>query len=354
MPSFRLLLYSFSWFSISVFGALPDNAEKLIAEKLAPLDSSQPNSIKKRFADIFDIMAQAEKHSAMGGEALLRQGIKLRNEYGPMKRDTTAAVIIAGWNYAKASGAFNSNNQFTGRITRGIDVGQQLVFEAVVPASVAPEFSNEFANYRLVAPSRARSSDSPLSHRDAAYLKTLQAIASETAGSDHHQLHTTQWEAQMTELGDQVNAIPKVRLSNRFKASPSGKNDYKWQVEVTVANATQIPTEITLECYIIGKLWKSKRACVLRKHSIPVKLKRSETRQVIAETIPREDCKLLMDNYEKLGKEERANSRVVYSGIVILARHSTGHLASAASHPALLNLITEGHNLSSELNILTN
>ncbi|TLD68627.1 hypothetical protein FEM03_21535 [Phragmitibacter flavus] len=297
-------------------------------------------------------MELAEQRSPLGAEEILRRAYNERKDIGPMRKTASVMALSAAWRQARAMGSFNSDHAFTGRIIKGEDYGKSVVFEQVVPASQAPQFAAEIANYRLIEPSRARKADEAVSHRDAATLAGLESIAQEARRMDTVGLHAEAWQRDMEAAGELANQQPRVRIRMLTQATPARKNGDAWQTRVDLGNASDIPSEVTLHCYMIGRLWKSNDTYVMKRHTRQLKLRGNETRQLILSTPSRGQCKQMMDDHERLNKNERMVSELDYVGSLSVVEHDGTTLATAATYPSLLKILDEQQQFPSGIAIV--
>lgn len=332
---------------------LPKSPEKVLASKLRPLSAGQAGEVPGRLKAILSFMELAERRSPIGGDAVLRRAFNERSDIGPVRKTASLMAISAAWREAQALGAFDENHVFTAKITKGADSGKRVVIEPIVPVSHAPEFAGELANYRIVPPSRARKADEPVSHRDAAVLGALKNIQQEARKMDVVGRHAEGWKRDMEAAGDQANQVPRVRLNLVSFSSPSQKNGDVWQIKVEVTNASDIPCEVMLHSYMIGRLWKDKELCAMQSHSQTLKLRGNEIRTLILATRSRGQCKKLMDDHEKLNAKQRQKSEANYLGSLALVQHNGVTLATSATYNSLLKILDEKQRFPSSVVILS-
>ncbi|TLD68633.1 hypothetical protein FEM03_21570 [Phragmitibacter flavus] len=331
---------------------LPKDPEKVLASRLNPLSKGQAREVPNRFRIILSFMELAEQRSPQGAEEILRRAYNERGDIGPMRRTASVIAITAAWREARALGAFDEQHAFTTKITKGADVGQSVVFEPIVPVAEAPEFAAELANYRLVQPSRARKEGEPLSHRDSAAIEGLQNIMQEAKKMDTVGNHAEAWKRDMEAAGDLAKQVPKVRLSMMSFSSPSKKNGEVWQTRIDIGNASEVPSEVTLHCYMIGRLWKKKDIYVMQHHTQQLKLRGTEVKELTLATRSRSHCKKVMDDHEKLSKDERKKSELDYVGSLTIVQHNGTTLATAATYSSLLKLLDAKQQFPGEVLIL--
>lgn len=325
--------------------ALPDNPTQALAAHLTPLplspDTNWSDEVRTKLSAILSLMEKAESESAIGGEELLRKAYNSRNDIGPMRRMAAAAALCSAWREARTLGLFNDQRQFKMRISNGPDKGNEVLLEHIVPLESAPRFACEFANIRLVAPGRARTG-TPVGGRDAAYVRTLNAIASEADGMNAPEKRQEElWKAEMERNGGKALELPRIFLfAGRLIATPSHRSGYRWVSQIEVINVSQNATEVELECIFIGTTDKHRRNYVMGVEKKSLRLRSGQAEKVQFHTpLAEGDYKQRTDDYEQLSGTERGASQASYRGTIFRVNHAKGTAATAATDPAMLRLL---------------
>jgi hypothetical protein len=356
-----------------------DKQAKAVAEKLKPLGltaKADPNGLKQVAGQIAAVLTELEKAAATNGpgtHALLKTAYeKYRPDVGPAQRSAAITAVNDMWNEARALGAFDERHQYTGKILKGADVGNDAVLEYIVPLDLAPSFSKEIANIRLTAPGRARSSQAQPTDRELAYQATLDAIVREIAGMktlaeiarpkakdrlppvavDASGLSKEEalkrWKKEMAENGDTALELPSIALTGQMTETPSKRNGYKWQLEAELVNLSHHATEVELQVLVLGTTWKNRENYVMLDVRQKVQLRSIQHLRVGTETLEEKVYKSRGDLYEKLDPKQAARSQANYRGTLWLITHPKGQVAVCATDNALLEMLDAGSRRSIE------
>jgi hypothetical protein len=250
-------------------------AAKALAEQLKPLGltpKGDAGGLARVTAQITNILGHMEKSKVGGGpgaEALVSTAYDMfRPEVGPVHRTAATGALSDMWRKASMLGAFDADQKYTGKIAVGPEAGQTLVFEYIVPVSIAPAFSRDVANVRLVYASQKRVDSAPLTPREQAYQTTLKAVEREMANQKtfakieddgpRNSVGQTKeeeaklWKEAMEKGGEETKELPDIRISCRMIATPSNRTGDKWKIGTEVTNLSHHATEVEVECVIIG------------------------------------------------------------------------------------------------------
>ena len=370
VPAFLVLLLSVFLSICPKADAKNYVAAKALAGHLKPqgltktADTDGLNKVRGQVVAILNAMQDSEMTGGPDARALLDTAYSMfRPEVGPMHKDAAVAALTAMWNEARALGAFSENHKFTGKITRGPDAGEAVVFEHIVPISKAPAFSKDVANVRLVSPGKKRADDAQLTAREDAYVTTLKSIEREIAGMKSlakieeapkkvlpkmDALGRTPaeaeaaWKEEMARDGELTKNLPRISVTGRQMATPSNRNGDKWVFRAEVTNLSHHATEVVFECFILGTTDKYRENYLMGEYRQTLHLRAGEFLQVPFTTpLSEGDYKGRSDNYEQLSKEERKRSSASYRGAIFRVKHAKGIAATSASDPSLLDLVKD-------------
>lgn len=333
------------------------------ATKVNPADLEP---LRKRMTTIIEKLEASSRGNGPGPESLIVKAYELREDVASVERMMTGNAVITAWREASGRGLFDEHGAYTGKITKGRGAGQECVFELIVPAEDYPPASNQLANLRLVTADSQRAAGSQLTSREESYRRELEGLIAEKARNQllakqenpeaTNQLGMTskeaaeRWEKEAAAAGDRIKETPSLRISGKVMATPSHQSGGRWQVNVAVANSSGHPTEITLEVYVIGQMWKSRAYYLMLKNSQPVKLVNGEVRTLEFFTKTESSYKQRNDVAEKLSKAEIKESSARYRGYVIIAKHGDKVVAFTGSDQRL----TEYGNPAAEKSPLSN
>ena len=338
-------------------------AAKALSAHLKPLgltpkpDPDGLSKVRGQIVSILTDMENSEVNAGPGAQELLNTAYELfRPEVGPAHRTAATAALVAMWSEARALGAFDKEGKFTGAITKGADAGNQVVFEYIVTTDIAPEFSRDVANVRMVPPSKARATGAPLTARESAYRSSLDSIKRESAGIKSlakienapktnavgQTLQDAQkiWQASMAQHGEKAKELPSIVLLGKIASTPSKRNNYRWVAQADVTNLSLHPTEVELEGIFIGSTDKLRKNYVMGVSTLKLQMRAGEAMKVPLQTpLSEQDYKRRTDDFETLDKKERALSKANYRGLILRVKHAKGEAATFATDPSLLGLL---------------
>ncbi len=177
------------------------------------------------------------------------------------------SALLKTWEEAHSLGLFDVGSKFTTKITRGPDTGKECVFEYIAPPDQLPLFSNDYANVRVVAPSKQRVG-TELSPYDLAAVQRLSRIGEEALGirleekqdnKEAAKAARAPWEREMAAAGDAAEAAPKLIFSGGITASPSKSNGERYEATLEITNLSRHPTEVEVECWFLGITGEKRR-----------------------------------------------------------------------------------------------
>ncbi len=333
-------------------------AAQLVPQGLTPkADTGGLGKAGAQVARIISLMQQSEATGGPSAKDLVNTAYDMfRPDVGPAHRTAAAAALTAMWDEARVCGAFSADHKYTGKITHGPEAGQALEFEYIVPPEIAPEFSRDVANLRLVRPSRKRAAGAKLDVREEAYVATLKAISREAAGlksvksieegkpansvGQTREEEAALFKEAMKKDGEKALELPEILLTCRMLATPSKRTGYKWNVGAEVTNLSQHATEVEIECIIIGTTDKHRINYIMGEQKMKLQLRSTEVRDLEFLTPLNEGgYNGRTADYEQLDKKERGRNRVFYRGAIFRVNHAKGVAAKVATDPSLLGML---------------
>lgn len=346
----------------SITQAKQNPAAQALAGQLKPQgltpkgDAGGLNKVRDQIIRILNGMEQSQVGNGPGAKELLSTAYRFyRPEVGPMQQAAAVGALTEMWSDARALGLFDETHKFTGKITRGADAGQACVFEYIVPVSLAPAFSKDVTNVRIVSPGQKRAETVGTISNEQAYLVMLKAIEREVAGMKSLAAmengpktnavgQTAEeakkiWSEEMRRDGAAAEEVPSLILQGRVISSPAHRNGDKWVSQLEITNLSLHATEVEAECIFIGTTDKDRQNYVMGEVKKKLQLRAGEMQKVEFTTPLREgDYKNRTDDFEKLSKAERAKSRAYYRGTMWRVNHKNGLAGTFATNPAMLSL----------------
>lgn len=319
-------------------------------------DAGGLNKVRDQIIRILNGMEQSQVSNGPGAKELLSTAYRFyRPDVGPVQQAAAVGALTEMWSDARALGLFDETRKFTGKITRGADAGQACVFEYIVPMSLAPSFSRDVTNVRLVGPSQKRAEKAEATSNEQAYLIMLKAIEREVTGmksvaaiENGPQTNAVGqtaeqakkiWSEEMQRNGAAAEELPSIALRGRVFATPSKGTGDKWVTQLEITNLSMHATEVEVDCIIVGTTDKDRQNYVMGEPKKKLQLRSGEMQKVNFETPLREgDYKNRTDDFEKLTKVERVKSSAFYRGTLWRVNHKKGVAATFATDPTMLSL----------------
>ena len=371
---------SLALIAITAFGlCLPDSALAADdrARKLAPLLKPAPRSAKGTDKDIaapkkvtisvIQHLQASNRTNGPSAESLIETAFRMREDVAPLEALLTAATMISNWREAQALGLFDDNHRFQPIITRGPDEGKTALIEYILLPRHMPEMSKHPANVRIVTPSKKRNDDGQaLTEREIAYgqqftkmiaeatarnerLKVEQGTDLGVAGITTDEEHK-KWQYDMEAAGDAAKAAPRINLRARKGASPAHKNQYRWRIDAEAANASQHPTEIKLEYWLVGITDEKNLHYLMKKGEEKLELRAGQVKSLTLWTGKESSYKSKAGELDGLPKKQWGKAKVIFRGYMLRAVHETGEVAVLAPDRHLAHyLATDGGKSTGDL-----
>lgn len=330
-------------------------------------DAGGLNKVRDQIIKILNGMEQSQVSNGPGAKELLTTAYRFyRPDVGPAQQAAAVGALTGMWSAARALGLFDETHKFTGKITQGADAGQACVFEYIVPMALAPAFSRDVTNVRIVGPSQKRAEKAGTTTNEQAYLVMLKAIEREVAGMKSIAAmengpktnavgQTAEeakkiWTEEMKNDGAAADELPSLILLGRVISSPSNRNGDKWVSQLEITNLSMHATEVEVECIFIGTTDKDRQNYVMGEPKKKLQLRSGEMQKVDFDTPLREgDYKNRTDDFEKLTKAERAKSRAYYRGTMWRVSHKKGLAGTFATNPSMMSLFDKDATIKLEM-----
>lgn len=320
------------------------NSDAEAVGRAIPVGTFKPESLQKASGEmhrILGVLAKTNRNSRSSLQAVMGKGLDFRQDIGPAQKATTTNAILNAWEMAMASGALVDNRIFTALATKGRYSGQNLIFENVVPAEIAPEFSGYIGNVRLVAKDNVRKKGDPLTKMEEGFLVELKNVEREhltrtamlkKAESQVEKLAINKDEAEaryqseVEEAGEMVKQAPNIQLTGQKLSSPSKMNGNRYRVLFEVNNLSRHPTQIEVEYKIVGYTENENLLYEMKRTTQVLKLRRSETNQFEFWT---DDVSKFAEPLKKF--DPKKSTKIYYRGYLAVARFDGKVIATIGS-----------------------
>ena len=372
MGFFRLscwLLASAFLFGSSVLAKPRINEDaKNLAKILAP--SSPAKSPQKdtkglsgKMISLMEILEGSYRGNGPPPESLLSKAFEFREDVGRWETMVLTDTILDNWREANAMGLFNEAGKYERFVARGRGVGEEVVFEHIIPAEAFPPALNQLANIRLVRASEVRKADAPLTIREKSFQEQLAKMIEERTEQAAQRAYAKNkptlpkmgptnalgqtkdeqerlWNEAVDLAGSEAVAqLPKIRVRGRMEASPSHMNKNRWRVRVYVENLSSHPTEVEAKVWVLGYTYKKRDEYIMIEHKEKLKLRPGEGRMLDVYTRAESSYKKKADDHDQLSKKERARSKVRYKGFSTSIHHEKGLAAFTGSDQRLTGYV---------------
>jgi len=327
--------------------------------KLAPLMKPTPYSksslgkVQSQMIKIISVVERSDRTDGPKPNELITRACKSHPGYGPMRTLITANIVERAYEEAMYLGLFNKKGKFTTLISKGPNTGEKIRFEYMIPPETAPEFSQDIANIRIVRTGQKNRAAS-LDLFEKAHLQKLKQMQRETRSrlvmrenESNHLLDTSfsgpdkgphyeKWEAAMEVAGEAANKLPQLKLEAHKKSSAGRSNGNKMSVWIKLNNYIDVPTQVTVHCYILGrteikrilfKIGHAKKDVVLLPH---------DEQQLILYSPAFPSMKSRAGELDELPKKAWGSGKFAAQGWVIRVEHNGEVAAGAASMTILL------------------
>ncbi len=329
---------------------------KALAPQLRPLgltataDPKGLDQVKSQIINIINAMETSSKTGGPDGTGLISKAFDFQPAVGSKQRMTMQRNLLQIWQEARDLGCFNSKHQYTGMITRHSDAGSQAFFEYIVPLDVAPKFSRDISNVRLVAPSKGRFKTSADTARDLAFREQLRAIEQEIEEKKRsitkptNKFGQTREEAgkifqeEMKQAGEAGKQTPHIKLNGRLIQQPMKRNGYQWVYSVEMVNTSPHPTEITVEWWLVGDTELKHLNYLMAEGIERVPLRTMGTHQMLLKTKSKGHYDGRADDLDGLAPTDpkRGKTEANYRGAVIRVVHGKNQIVATWTSDATM------------------
>jgi len=321
--------------------------------KPTPFTKSSIGKIQGQMLRIISVVERADKTDGPKPNELITRACESYPDYGPIRTMVTANIIEKAYEDAKYLGLFDKKGKFSNVIKNGPNVGNKILFEYIVPPDNAAEFSGDLANIRIVTSKQKRQSGT-LDRFELAHLQKLKAIQKETLSrlelresEANHLLDSThsgpdkgphykRWEAAMELAGEKANEPPQIKVEARKRTSASRNNGEKMAVWIRLNNLTDVPTEVTVHCYMLGRTEIKRVLFNIGESKKEVVLLPRDEQQLLLYSRPFPSMLGHVADLDELPKKERGKANFFVRGWVVRVEHKGEVVSSTSSISKLL------------------
>ncbi|MDF1658245.1 MAG: hypothetical protein P1U58_11585, partial [Verrucomicrobiales bacterium] len=274
-------------------------------------------SLEKQMINALQILESSNRSNGPDPQNLISKAIHLRSDIGSAESVILTNTLLTTWRAASSMGLFDEEAKFRSVISKGRGVGEESVFELVIPGEIYPPASNQLANLRLIPLEKKRVEGSPLTDWErtkGGQLKKLveerqelAEIAAFRKGPKVNQLGQTEkeqlelWKADMEKAGEAAHQKPKIRVQAKVTASPSHMSKDRWRVSCELGNVSSYPTEVKTDIWIIGYTEKHRTYFVMAHQTKSMKFRSGEVQNFDVYTRARSSYKDRADDIDGLG-----------------------------------------------------
>lgn len=333
-------------------------------KKVVPLVKPQAftrgslGKVQSQMIQIITLLGKSDRTYGPKPNELITRACETYPDYGPTRTLLTAHIVEKAYEEAVYLGLFNKKGKFTSLIQNGPNAGKKIRFEYIVSEKVAPEFSQDIANLRIVLSSRKRQPDS-LSSSEGIHLKKLEEIQRETRSrlvlrerESNHMLDTSitgpdrgphyeRWEAAVEVAGEASNQPAQIKLEARKHSSASSSNGEKMSVRIKLNNYIDVPTQVTVHCYMLGRTHIKRILFKIGHAQKDVVLLPKDEQQLILYSPPFPSLKKHAGALDGLPTKKQGTGKFSPQGWVVRVEHNGEAVASNASMVKMIPLANE-------------
>lgn len=340
------LLFLFSEWSGSARSAsrIDKNAQAL-AKQLAPSAPARKFTkgdiagLGKRMTTALEILEKSYRSNGPTPESLVSKALSFRNDMAGFEKMLLTAALLSNWREANARGLFDKSGRYRPEISKGRGIGDNMMYELIVPGEVFAPASNQLANVRLIRADARRSDETSMTDREKATLAQLERMIAEKTNLaqqtrwENHKMNDfgrTQdeeiylWEKAMEKAGEQAKQLPRIRIHAKSEATPTHATKYRWRAKCEILNHSPHPTEVKVEFWQIGYTWKKRDHYIMSKTEKTFKLRQNQAVEFDVYSKPEKSYKNRADDHDGLSKAERKESKVRYGGYAVRVTHEKG------------------------------
>ena len=315
------------------------------------------------------LIEELEKSQRTGSAApasMISKAFQFRDkEIGRNQAMVTTQSLMRMWKTAVSMGLFDEKGKFNSAIKRGRGDGSDAVFEYIVPAETAPEFTRYLGNLRIVTPDAMRKGGDKPSTRDLAFLNSLNQVKSEAETRGRMMAREKSTVDQMNKksagdlakqkaakdkalydeavaaAGDLVDRRPSIAIEGRLGSRPSRLSKNRYRADFEVINRSRHPTEVEVDFYVLGFTDKLSEIYVMRHEKVKLQLRSSQERvhKLWTKEVNAYNLKVWeLDGKPMQGK--RKLHKIMYKGYIAIAKFKGDPVGYAASDARLMNYAT--------------
>ncbi len=269
--------------------------------------------------------------------------------FSSLRASLLRTSLTRTWEQAQALGLFTKGGNFRLIITKGPEKGKNASFEYIVLPKDFPHYSRDLTNLRLVTPATRRArGEERLTTLEKIHAKSLDRIEGEILYGRADALGRTSadnftlWKRDVGTNEAVLEKQPTFHLTGKITATPSGSNGDKWRVSFEAINISTHPTEVIVTLYIFGITEKKNEIFLLRKTSVPQRLRKNQFFKKELFTGSRSsyaDLATRIDQNKPKGYIKPLISSVNMRGWAIEVTHRDKVIAQAASQPMMLDYV---------------
>ncbi|NNE93792.1 MAG: hypothetical protein HKN23_19245 [Verrucomicrobiales bacterium] len=347
-------------------GQKVDRNANLFSRQLKPANFSKGSEkdLGRARGEIIKLIEQLERNNRtakQSPDSLLSKAFEFKeDQIGPNQAMVTSTALLRNWKSASSMGLFSENGKFQDQVVSGRGTGKKVVFEYIVPPSVAPEYAKYIGNVRLVSPERARAKDAEPDQRDLAYLRSLQNVKREAEGraklkemetskaampkKDLNHLGMTKKEEEARYLNEveaagaaALDRAPSIRVQGRLGARPSHMSKERYRVDFEIRNLSNHPTEIEITYWVLGFTDKENKIYIMEQKTEKAKLRAGQVNNLEIWTRP-------VNSFRKKAKalDNKKSDKVIYKGYIAIAKFKGKEVVGIAASDARLMAYATG------------
>ena len=317
----------------------------------SPLEGGNIEKAVAQMRKVLSELAKTNRQSRSSLRAVMTKAFDFRDDIGPNQQLATMNAVLNAWETAYAYGAFDEEKRYTGHGTKGRYQGQELIFENIVPREVAPEFAGYIGNLRIVPVALARKKGDAPTSRELGYLEELRDLRKEYLTKQKLLAYENRkpipklalsaeeaekrYQKEVEKAGELIHREPSLRILGQKMSSPSKMSRNRYQVRFEVTNISRHPTEVELECRIVGYTDNENLLYEMKSIKKTLKLRSS---QVESFSLWTDNVKRFIGPLKKYDPEK--STKVYYRGYTIIARFKGKVIAAKGSDGRLQRIVS--------------
>jgi len=359
LATLQFSLPAFGEANKAIKGFIPVIKPLKASAKASPADLGALN--KQMIAAMNYLGKHHDKYGKDGGDII---ELALQNYGDEMFSGFRASLLRTSlsrtWEKSNSLGLFNKRGQFDMMIRSGPETGKKASFEYIVLPKEYPQYSTDLTNLRLVTPATRRDrNEERQTTLEKVYAKSLGKIEGEILHGRADSLgrntadNLELWKKSVEANEGALERQPTLRLAGKVTGTRSRSNGDKWKVSFSATNISPHPTEVTAQLFIFGITDEENEIFLLRKTSVPVKLRKNEIFEQDLLTGPRSNYAEMatrIDQNKPTGKIKPLVSAVKMRGWAIVVKHKDKMISQAGSMPMMLEYVDRAGSLPGNKN----